>query len=140
VDPAELARVQSDNDVVRFALGVISYALALVLFCATAWWAACSIDDMVSASTVIPKQGDKSPPAPVVWSRWLIAAKALLLVTVSGFAVALLRAAERLTMPLVRYLQLEEHRARKGVQPTSADDLLSLAAKLIEVGSKMPRN
>jgi hypothetical protein len=79
-------------------------------------------------------------PAPLA-AGWLLVAKGILVATVGGFGVALLRLGERLTMPLTLYLQLVEHQSRRGSKEQSAEDLVELmqnVRKLIDVATKLP--
>lgn len=131
--------VFAENDKSRWLLGLAACFIGVALFVSTLVWAACSLTDALKAAEAIACI-DPAKPVGVPHSQrtWLYVAKAVLVLTSGGFSLGLLRAGERLLMPLARYLQMVEFQSRKGAE-TKADDLLELTRKILEVGSKLPR-
>jgi hypothetical protein len=123
----------SNNDVPRFWFGAAAFGIGGALLVGVSAWALFTLHRVMF-------DGAPLKPVPLA-AGWLLVAKGILVATVGGFGVALLRLGERLTMPLTLYLQLVEHQSRRGSKEQSAEDLVELmqnVRKLIDVATKLP--
>lgn len=109
-------------------MGVVCFATGLLAFVGGVCWAARSIED--ASTTILANETLTTLPD---GAALLYIAKAVLVLTIEGFAIALLRTAERLTMPLARYLQYVEKQGHKEVSESTAQQAVDLVQKVLDV-------
>lgn len=123
----------TEADKRRSSIGVCSYVIGVATFVAGAVWAACSITRALS----VAYEGKLEITTSIAI---LYGAKALLIAVIEAFALAMIRAAERLTMPLANYMQVVEAESSakgKGADTDKALDIVKRLLDLVQQGTEI---